>query len=42
MVAVVGAIVQIARTGDPGVYGLFCAVTGVTYAGGLLALRLRR
>jgi hypothetical protein len=42
VVAVVGAIVQIARTGDPGVFGLFCAVSGVTYAGGLLALRLRR
>ena len=42
VVAVVGAIVEIARTGDPGVYGLFCVVTGVTYAGGLLALRLRR
>ena len=42
VVAVVGAIVEIARTGDPGVYGLFCVVTGVTYVGGLLALRLRR
>jgi hypothetical protein len=42
VVAVVGAIVQIARTGDPGVFGLFCAVSGVTYAAGLLALRLRR
>ena len=42
VVAVVGAIVQIARTGDPGVYGLLCAVSGLTYAGGLLALRLRR
>jgi hypothetical protein len=42
VVAVVGAIVQIARTGDPGVFGLFCAVSGVSYAAGLLALRLRR
>jgi hypothetical protein len=42
VVAVVGAIVQIARTGDPGVFGLFCVVSGVSYAGGLLALRLRR
>ena len=42
VVAVVGAIVQIARTGDPGVYGLFCAVSGLAYAAGLLALRLRR
>ena len=42
VVAVVGAIVQIARTGDPGVYGLLCAVSGLTYAGGLLAFRLRR
>ena len=41
VLAVVGAIVQIARTGDPGVFGLFCAVSGVTYAGGLLALWLR-
>ena len=42
VLAVVGAIVEIARTGDPGVYGLLCAVSGLTYAGGLLALRLRR
>ena len=42
VVAVVGAIVEIARTGDPGVYGLLCAVSGLTYAGGLLAFRLRR
>jgi hypothetical protein len=42
VVAVVGAIVQIARTGDPGVFGLFCVVSGVTYAGSLFGLRLRR
>jgi len=42
VVAVVGGIVQIARTGDPGVYGLFCVVSGVTYAVSLFALRRRR
>lgn len=40
--AIVGGIVQIARTGDPGVYGLFCVIGGVTYAVSLFELRRRR
>jgi hypothetical protein len=42
LVAVVGAVVEIARTGDPGVYGLFCVVGGVVYAVSLAVLRRRR
>jgi hypothetical protein len=41
-VAVVGAIIEIGRTGNPGVYGLFCVVAGVVYASALFALRRRR
>jgi hypothetical protein len=40
-VAVVGAVVEIARTGDPGVFGLFCAVAGAAYAVNLVVLRRR-
>jgi hypothetical protein len=42
VVAIIGGIVQIARTGNPGTYGLFCVVAGVTYAASLHALRRRR
>ena len=42
IVAVVGAIVELGRTGNPGVYGLFCAVSGVVYAVSLFELRRRR
>jgi hypothetical protein len=42
VVAVVGAIIELGRTGNPGVYGLFCLVAAVTYTAGLLELRRRR
>ena len=42
LVAIVGAVVEIGRTGDPGVYGLFCAVGGTVYAVSLIELRRRR
>jgi hypothetical protein len=42
LAAIVGGIVQIARTGDPGVYGLFCVIGGVTYSVSLFELRRRR
>jgi hypothetical protein len=42
LVAVVGAIVQLGRTGNPGVYGLFCVVGGVAYAVSLVILRRQR
>jgi hypothetical protein len=32
VVAVVGAIVELGQSGNPGVYGLVCAVSGVAYA----------
>jgi hypothetical protein len=41
-VAVIGAIIEIGRTGNPGVYGLFCSVGGLVYAGSLIGLRRRR
>jgi hypothetical protein len=42
LVAVVGAIIQLGRTGNPGVYGVFCVVGGVTYAVSLAVLRRQR
>ena len=42
LAALVGAIIQTARTGDPGAYGIICAVGGVTYAVTLIAFRNRR
>lgn len=40
--ALCGAFVSIARTGDPGAYGVMCLVGGVAYVVGLGALRSRR
>jgi hypothetical protein len=40
--AIIGGIIEIARTGNPGVYGLFCVVGGVTYAASLFLLRRKR
>jgi hypothetical protein len=40
--AIVGGIVELARTGNPGVYGLFCAIAGIAYLAGLVALSRRR
>jgi uncharacterized membrane protein len=42
LAAIVGGIVQIARTGSPGVYGLFCVIGGVAYAASLFELRRRQ
>jgi len=42
LAAIVGAVVQLARTGDPGAYGLLCVVGGVSYAVSLTFLRRRR
>jgi hypothetical protein len=42
LAAIVGGTVQIARTGDPGVYGLFCVIGGVAYSVSLFELRRRR
>jgi hypothetical protein len=41
-VALVGGIIELGRTGNPGVYGLFCVVAGVAYAVSLFELRRRR
>jgi hypothetical protein len=42
VVAILGATIELGRTGNPGVYGLFCAVSGIVYAVGLFLLRRRR
>jgi hypothetical protein len=42
LAAIVGGIVQIARTGDPGVYGLFCVIGVLAYSVSLFQLRRRR
>ena len=39
--AVVGALISIGRTGNPGVYGEFCAIGGLTYAISLFVLQRR-
>ena len=40
--AIVGAIVETARNGSPGGFGVMCLVGGVTYSISVLALRHRR
>ncbi len=42
LAAIVGAIVQTARSLDPGPYGLMCVVGGVTYCVSLIVIRRRR
>ena len=42
LVALVGAIVAIARTGNPGDFGVVCFVSGATYAVSIAVLRRRR
>lgn len=37
-----GAIVSVARTGDPGAFGVICVVGGAAYVAALAALRRRR
>jgi hypothetical protein len=40
--AVLGALISIGRTGNPGVYGEFCVIGGITYAISLFVLQRRR
>ena len=42
LAALVGAIVETARDGDPGAFGVMCLVGGATYVAALIALRHRR
>jgi hypothetical protein len=41
-VALVGALIALGRTGDPGPYGVMCAVAGIAYALSFTVLRWRR
>ena len=40
--AVLGALISIGRTGNPGAYGEFCVIGGITYAISLFVLQRRR
>ena len=42
LAALAGAIVETARDGDPGAFGVMCLVGGASYAVALIALRHRR
>jgi hypothetical protein len=42
LAALVGAIVETARDGDPGAFGVMCVVGGLSYVVALIALRHRR
>jgi uncharacterized iron-regulated membrane protein len=42
LAAVIGALIQIGRTGNPGVYGLFCLIAAAAYTVSLVVLRRRR
>lgn len=42
LVAIIGAVIELGRTGNPGVYGLFCVIGGIVYAVSLFELRRRR
>ena len=42
VVAIVGAIVEIAHNANPGAYGVMCVVGGVAYSVSLFVLRRRR
>ena len=42
LAALVGAIVETARDGDPGAFGVMCLVGGLSYVVALIALRYRR
>jgi hypothetical protein len=37
--ALVGAIVEIARSANPGPYGMMCTVGGISYVVGLIVVR---
>jgi hypothetical protein len=40
--AIAGAVIQTARSADPGAYGVMCVVGGITYTISLILLRRRR
>jgi hypothetical protein len=40
--AVLGAVISIGRTGNPGVYGEFCVIGAITYTISLFVLQRRR
>ena len=40
--AIVGAIIQTARSSNPGAYGVMCLVGGISYSVSLFVLRRRR
>ena len=42
LAAIAGAVVQTARSGDPGGYGVMCVVGGITYTVGVIVFRHRR
>ena len=42
LAALVGAIVETARDGNPGAFGIMCLVGGLSYVVALIALRYRR
>jgi len=42
LAAITGAVVETARHGNPGAYGLMCVVGGLAYVAGLVAVRYRR
>ena len=42
MAAIIGAIVDIARVGNPGSYGVICVAGGLSYGVGFLLLRRRQ
>ena len=42
VVALVGAIIQISRNGNPGVFGFFCAAQAIVYGASWAILRTRR
>lgn len=42
VVALVGALIELGRTGNPGPYGLLCTVAGTAYIISLATLRRRR
>jgi hypothetical protein len=41
-VALIGALISLGRTGNPGVYGEFCLIAGIAYTGSLTVLHRRR
>ena len=42
LAAIAGAVIEVARTGSPGDFGIMCAVGGVAYVVSISVIRLRR